>query len=161
MVKLDKMDPETKAGLSGEVVDVANSGLAEGEDLGMSEPQKEKLKGLKTVLLMDLVDDRLFRVLGGMTQEKIDAASLSVLNATFKNFSEKRQLLRGMPTEIVDESDRKLLKDIFPKAMNELRRRGLVEKNEPIDITPEAEKPLKHTFVPLPEKKERDDEDSS
>ena len=70
-----------------------------------------------------------------LCNEYIDDAVMS--SATLKDlayakgiFLEKRQLLRGEPTQIISDAERKQLMELFPKVIAEGRRRGLLIEGE-------------------------------
>jgi len=76
------------------------------------------------------------RVLGGVTDEKIDKASLRDVAIAYGVLIDKKQLLEGKPTQILSVEERQELSDLLPALLREAERRGiLVSKSPSIETT--------------------------
>jgi len=133
MVDFNKLPADKRTAAVAEAA--AADGMDGSQEQSLAPQVRENLTALRTAFLQELVDDRLFHALTALSPEKIGDASVSALNNLIKNLAEKRQLLKGAPTEIVDDRTREELKDIMPRVLEEARRRGILP-DEMRDITP-------------------------
>ena len=87
---------------------------------------KTEMRNLKTGELLRLVNERLDLTLGYMDEFTAAGASHRDLGLVAAALIEKRQLLRGEPTQIISHEERKSLNQLLPLAIAEAQRRGLV-----------------------------------
>jgi len=88
-------------------------------------------------------DDRLVEILDekiGLVSQGIDALSVREANvhqlaAALNILIEKRQLLRGKPTNILSVEDRRSIQEVGQRLLDEMKRRGMIQP-EIKDITP-------------------------
>lgn len=107
-------------------------------------PVHMEVKKLKTNELIEAIDEKLAMVLDYIDPVVLEAASASQLGVLFGILSDKRQLLRGEPTQILSVVEREKLDDLVPALMQEAKRRGqdleLVEDEDgnwiPAGLTP-------------------------
>lgn len=86
---------------------------------------KQELRALKTGEILLMIEQRL-GLAGLFLDEKVMAeASARDLMLGMSALIEKRQLLRGEPTAIVSDLERKRLNELLPLAIAEAQRRGL------------------------------------
>lgn len=83
------------------------------------------MRDLKTRDLLQMVNERLDLTLGFMDSYTAAGASHRDLGLVAAALIEKRQLLRGEPTAIVSDLERKKLHELLPALMLEGRRRGI------------------------------------
>jgi hypothetical protein len=91
-----------------------------------SQPVVEELKRVRTDELQALLDDRATRALGWLDDAAMSQASARDLAIVVGILLEKRQLLRGEPTQILTVDDRRTLNEIAASVMKECHRRGMV-----------------------------------
>lgn len=94
-------------------------------------PLQQEMRSISTKQLQNTIDDRLSRILDYMDDYVIAEAPLRELAVAFGVLMEKRQLLRGEPTQIIDNTERQSIAELLQAANKEAERRGLT-----IDITP-------------------------
>lgn len=75
--------------------------------------------------LLPMIDTRIMQMLRFMGPEKMQAAGIKDLAIAFGILNEKRQLLKGEPTQIIAMEDRKKLDDLFPLVEREAKRRQM------------------------------------
>ena len=80
---------------------------------------------MTTDVLLDKMEQKLSLVLHYMDRGKLEDATLGQLKEIFKVVFDRRQLLRGEPTQIVSNDDRRAMKELFPLLVKEAKRRGL------------------------------------
>lgn len=95
------------------------------------QPLSAELQRVKTQDLVGLLEDRAWRALQYLDDYALAGASAKDLAITIGVLIEKRQLLRGEPTQIMTSSDRQSLNDLLPLVMREAQRRGYT-----IDVNP-------------------------
>ena len=95
-------------------------------------PAKGRLK-LDDKELLALIDDRLARAFAFLDDFALGQASARDLTVNIGILTDKRQLLRGEPTQITRLEDVKKLDELAAMLEVEMKRRGKI-----IDITPEA-----------------------
>lgn len=83
------------------------------------------LRDLKTGELLQMVNKRLDLTLTFMDDATAAAASHRDLGLVAAALIEKRALLRGEPTQIISDHERKKLHELLPLAIAEVQRRGL------------------------------------
>lgn len=75
---------------------------------------------------LDLMEDRIFRALQYMDDFVLSTSSAKDLALTVGILVEKMQLLKGLPTEIIDVNDRRKLNELIPLVLKDAKRRGLI-----------------------------------
>jgi hypothetical protein len=75
---------------------------------------------------LQLLEDRSYRALKYLDDFNLSAASVKDLAFTINVLIQNAQLLRGMPTQIVDVNDRRKLNELIPMIQEEAKRRGLI-----------------------------------
>lgn len=75
--------------------------------------------------LVASIEQKLALALHYMDASHMQDAGLSVLTKTFGTLLDRRQLLKGEPTQIVATEDRAALNTVLPKLLAEAERRGL------------------------------------
>jgi len=83
------------------------------------------LREVKTHELLKVVESTAQHVLESITEEDIERANLRDKVASANVLIEKRQLLRGEPTQIYTSEDRRKLDDLVLTVVKEATRRGL------------------------------------
>ena len=84
-----------------------------------------EVKNLKTNEILDLLGKKIHLALQHIDDKVIAEASFRDLALGTTAMIEKRQLLRGEPTQIISDTDRKKLHELMPILINESRRRTL------------------------------------
>lgn len=87
-------------------------------------PMQMELKRLTTAELIDVIDEKISMALSYMDDVSMQAASASQLAVIFGILSDKRQLLRGEPTQILSVLERSSLDELMPVLLAEAARRG-------------------------------------
>ena len=90
------------------------------------QPVLGELQEIKTSDLTRLLDDRAHRALQYLDDSTLAASSAKDLAIVIGIMLEKRQLLRGEPTQILSTEERMSLRDLMPELVREAKRRGLV-----------------------------------
>ena len=109
-------------------------------------PVAGALRRVKTSELQELLDDRAYKLLTYLDDNAMQIAAskgdIKALAVAIGVVLEKRQLLRGEPTQILNVEERMAMDKLIPAILREAARRGLsVEDRGPIiDITPEPER---------------------
>lgn len=104
----------------------------------------EEVREVSANEFLPLIDTRAKQALQFMTPEKMAAANVRDLAVMFGVLMEKRQLLRGEPTQILSVDDRRQMTTLMPFMLKEAQRRGMmpdvvtVEANEIDDVEPLA-----------------------
>jgi len=104
-------------------------------------PASESLRTVNTGTLIQYLDDRALKALEYMDDAVFAEAPLRDLAVTMGILIEKRQLLRGEPTQILSVEERSSLDDLIPMIVDEAQRRGMAIDNNPMranDIEGEA-----------------------
>ncbi len=83
------------------------------------------VRGIKTKDILAAIEEKLALGLDALTKEKMDEASARDLAVVISILVEKRQLLRGEPTQILSMEERKHMSDILPMLLKEAERRGM------------------------------------
>ncbi len=86
---------------------------------------KEEVKALKTAEILDLLNKKIDLALRYMDDKVAAEASFRDLALGTAAMIEKRQLLRGEPTQIISDGERKKLHELLPALLDEARRRGV------------------------------------
>ena len=86
--------------------------------------------------LLALIDDRLARAFAFLDDFTLGQASARDLTVNIGILTDKRQLLRGEPTQVFRVEDAKKLDEQLEMMVAEMKRRGKL-----IDVTPAAEDP--------------------
>ncbi len=94
-------------------------------------PFTEELKAVKNDELLALIEDRIWLALQYLTPQKFAESDARSIAVTFGILTEKRQLLKGEPTGILEVNDRQMLSKILEKFAAEADRRQMT-----VDITP-------------------------
>ncbi len=82
-------------------------------------------KNLKTDEILDLMGHKIHLALSYMDDKVMEEASFRDLALGATALIEKRQLLRGEPTQIISDLERKKLAELLPALIAEGQRRGL------------------------------------
>lgn len=85
----------------------------------------EATKSLKSAEIVDALNHRIDLALRYMDDKTMSEASFRDLALGTTAMIEKRQLLRGEPTAIVSDAERKKLHELAPLLFAEMQRRGL------------------------------------
>lgn len=83
------------------------------------------VRNLKTQEILDMLGQKIHLALTYMDDKVMGEASFRDLALGTTAMIEKRQLLRGEPTQIVSDAERAKLHELLPLAIAEARRRGL------------------------------------
>lgn len=92
-----------------------------------------EVKALKTAEIVRTIEEKIDMIRFYLDDKVMAEASARDLMLGFGVLVEKRQLLRGEPTQIVSDHERKKINELVPLLIQEARRRGRT-----IDVTPEA-----------------------
>jgi hypothetical protein len=95
---------------------------------------KEGVQRLETRDLLLQLDDKIARTLHYLDDFALSQSSAKDLAIVMGILIEKRQLLKGEPTQIISTEDRSKLINIMPLLIVEAKRRGLT-----IDMNPETQ----------------------
>ena len=82
-------------------------------------------KNLKTDEILDLLGHKIHLALSYMDEKVMEDASFRDLALGATAMIEKRQLLRGEPTQIISDLERKKLTELLPALIAEGQRRGI------------------------------------
>jgi hypothetical protein len=82
-------------------------------------------RNVKTKHFLSAIESKLGMALDALTKEKMDEAGARDLAVVLSILVEKRQLLRGEPTQIMSMAERKHMADILPLLLKEAERRGM------------------------------------
>lgn len=85
----------------------------------------EATRSLKSAEIVDALNNKIDLALRYMDDKTMAEASFRDLALGTSAMIEKRQLLRGEPTQIVSDAERAKLHELAPALMAEMRRRGL------------------------------------
>ena len=101
-------------------------------------PVDDEMKALKTPALLSLIEEKIGMCLEHMDDYTFANAELRDLAVTFGILAEKRQLLRGEPTQILSVNERTHMNDLLPMIVKEAGRRGMTIDATPINIDDDA-----------------------
>lgn len=87
-------------------------------------PVSNQIKAFKTGELLGKIDEKIAMSLEYMDEVQFATAGLKDNAIAFSILVEKRQLLRGEPTQIFSVEERKNLNDLIPDLLREAKRRG-------------------------------------
>ncbi len=90
------------------------------------DPVIKAARQIKTEHLQEMLDEKAYLALAHMDEVTFAKADLATLGKTAGVLIDKRQLLRGEPTQIMGHNDRKKLDDIAGLLLKEAQRRGVV-----------------------------------
>lgn len=90
-------------------------------------------KNLKKIELDEMIGQKIHLMLSYLDDKVAGEASARDLAMGISQLVEKQQLIRGEPTQIISDHERKKLNELAPLLMLEVQRRGLT-----IDVTPEV-----------------------
>ena len=88
------------------------------------------VRDLKTKHFVNAIENRLASALDALTPEKMNEASARDLAVVVSILVEKRQLLRGEPTQILSMEERRHMADILPMLLKEAERRGMTVEGD-------------------------------
>lgn len=89
-----------------------------------------EVRNLQTRELSDMIGQKIHLMLGYLDDRVAAEASARDLSMGIAQLVEKRQLLRGEPTQIVSDHERAKLHELAPVLMAEIKRRGLTIQGE-------------------------------
>lgn len=89
------------------------------------QPLGEALRERTTKDFLSAIEDRLDRALHYLDDYALAAASAKDLAVTIGILTEKRQLLRGEPTQILSNEERTTINMLIPVVIREAQRRGI------------------------------------
>ena len=89
------------------------------------QPGFHELRDISSRDLLKKVESRLNSALDHMTEGKMALSSAKDLSVIVGILAEKRQLLRGEPTQIVSVEESKRIQDLLPLIVEEAMRRGM------------------------------------
>lgn len=84
-----------------------------------------EVKNLQTRELSDLIGKKIHLMLQYLDDKVVADASARDLAMGIAQLTEKRQLLRGEPTQIISDHERSKLNELLPALMREASRRGV------------------------------------
>lgn len=87
-------------------------------------------RNLKTQEVLDLLGNKIHLALQYMDDKVMSEASFRDLALGTTAMIEKRQLLRGEPTQIISDAERAKLHELLPLAIAEAQRRGLTVEGQ-------------------------------
>lgn len=90
------------------------------------QPISEEIERVTTTSLVALIEEKLPILLKAITQGKAERATVKDLAFAFSVLAEKRQLLKGEPTQIMTYEERKNINHLLPDVLKEAQRRGLI-----------------------------------
>lgn len=111
-------------------------------------PATEAFRKTDTRELLRLLDDRAVKALEYMDDVAFAEAPLRDLAVSLGILIEKRQLLRGEPTQILTVEERSNLNDLIPAIVKEAKRRGMVIDSTPVRV--DDEDGVHTTVLPAP-----------
>ena len=85
--------------------------------------------------LVALLDEKIDLVALGIDALVVRQGNIHQLAAALNILIEKRQLLRGKPTNIISIEDRRAIQEVGQRLIEEMKRRGMVQP-EMKDVTP-------------------------
>ena len=94
-------------------------------------PLTNQIKAYKVNHLLERIDEKIAMSLEYMDEVQFATASLKDNAIAFSILVEKRQLLRGEPTQIFSIEERQNLNDILPALIREAKRRGFTYDMQP------------------------------
>lgn len=97
-----------------------------------------EMRAVKTKELVHKLDERINHAIGYMDDYIMGEASFRDLALGTAQLIEKRQLLKGEPTQIVSLDERRSLNELVPLLVKEAARRGITIEGEAKDVTPVA-----------------------
>lgn len=100
------------------------------------------VRNLKTQEILDLLGQKIHLALNYMDDKVMSEASFRDLALGSTAMIEKRQLLRGEPTQIISDHERAKIHELVPKLLEEAKRRGLTIEGQ---VTEKIVGPLEHT----------------
>ncbi len=95
----------------------------------------EEVREVTANEFLPLIDTRAKQALQFMTPEKMSKAGVRDLAFAFSVLMEKRQLLRGEPTQILSVDDRKQMSALMPFMLKEAQRRGMMAEVVTVDAS--------------------------
>lgn len=101
-------------------------------------PVGDEITALKTPALLSLIEEKIGMCLEHMDDYTFANAELRDLAVTFGILAEKRQLLRGEPTQILSVNERTHMNDLLPMIVKEATRRGMTIDATPTQVEHEA-----------------------
>ncbi len=101
-------------------------------------PVKEATEEITTRSLQRMLDDRAHMALAYMDDKVFAEANLRDLSIALGILLEKRQLLKGEPTQILSVGERKNMNDLLPEIVAEAQRRGMTIDMTPVEATDEV-----------------------
>lgn len=97
-----------------------------------------EMRAVKTKELVHKLDERINHAIGYMDDYIMGEASFRDLAMGTAQLIEKRQLLKGEPTQIISVDERRTLNELVPLLVREAQRRGITIEGESRDVTPRA-----------------------
>jgi len=94
-------------------------------------PATETLRNVQTSQLINYLDDRALKALEYMDDAVFAEANLRDLAVSMGILIEKRQLLRGEPTQILSIEERQNVNELIPQIIHEAKRRGMTIDSYP------------------------------
>jgi len=93
---------------------------------GKFQPVVEEARRVTSDFLVKKIEDKLPILLDAIDRDKVDKSTLRDIAVAFGVLAEKRQLLKGEPTQILTYEERKNLNSLGPALFRELKRRDMV-----------------------------------
>lgn len=100
---------------------------------------KTEIRALKTGEILDMIGEKIHLAGVYLDDHAMAEASARDLMLGMSALVEKRQLLRGEPTQIVSDLERKRLNELLPLLSAEMQRRGITLEGQVIEKTVNAE----------------------
>jgi transposase len=95
----------------------------------------EQMKAIKTTDMIRKLDERIGHALSYVDDYVMAEANFRDLAMGVAQMIEKRNLLKGEPTQIISREERKAINELGPELILEMKRRGIT-----IDVVPRVEK---------------------
>ena len=102
---------------------------------------KTEIRALKTGEILDMIGEKIHLAGQYLDDHAMAEASARDLMLGMSALVEKRQLLRGEPTQIVSDLERKRLNELLPLLHSEMSRRGITYDGRVIEKVVHAEPP--------------------
>lgn len=97
-----------------------------------------ELRNLKSKELLDLLNKKIHLALTYMDDQVMASANFRDLAMGITQMVEKHQLLKGEPTQIISDNERKKLHELLPALVAEAQRRGVTLEGKVIEKIIEA-----------------------
>lgn len=90
------------------------------------QPVIEEVRKVTSASLIEQIEEKLPILLDAITVKKVNESALREIAVAFGVLAEKRQLLKGEPTQIMTYGERDNINNLLPFLVDEAKRRGMV-----------------------------------